>query len=137
MGANHNRLEGVVNNLLETIQQSHKQLTCVWDYTWEPIWGTLEDVFKGANKEAKSDPFKCDDKDILFSAPVDAQESANRTKMHEFEGAFDGIIKSAPYSALRDLNKDEQEGAEVALKGALEVALVHNTCQCRSVYRMI
>ena len=61
----------------------------------------------------------------------------NRTKIHEFEGAFDGIIKNAPYSALRDLNKDEQEGAEVALKGALEVALVHNTCQCRSVYRMI
>ena len=73
--------------------------------------------------DAKFDPLKCYDKDTLFSAPVDVQKGASKAKIYEFEVALDGIIKSGPKNALRDINKDEQEGAEVALKGALEFSL--------------
>ena len=47
----------------------------------------------------------------------------NRTKIHEFEGAFDGIIKSAPYSALRDLIMMNKKVLRLYLKVHLRLHL--------------
>ena len=69
---------------------------CIWDCTWECIWDAFADALIDANG------FKIwHIKGALYSAPGDAQETANGATINAFESVFDVQLRCKYRSARR------------------------------------